>query len=297
MSEASLEGRPSRRRLVLVMSVGIASVSAAAVLIRSIPEVPVAVIAAVRVTVAAAVVGALGGGRIDFGPWRRGRREFVCCLLAGLFLAGHFLAWIGSLRLTSVASSVVLVAASPLFVALGGWAWLGERPRPAMWAGLGLGVAGMLLIGWADRADAGRPTLGGDALALLGALMAAGYLLCGRVARRRYAILTHLFWVYGVAAVALLARLLAAPVSVGGWPGRTYAILLAVAVFPQLIGHSTFNWALRHLAAARVALLALAEPIGASLLAWLFLGERPGAVQGAGCLILLAGVALGCRDS
>jgi drug/metabolite transporter (DMT)-like permease len=72
--------------------------------------------------------------------------------------------------------------------------------------------------------------------------------------------------------------------------------MLALAVFPQLIGHSTYNWALRYVSATVVSVSLLGEPIGASLLAVVLLGEVPGAVELVGGALILVGIFLAARS-
>ena len=71
--------------------------------------------------------------------------------------------------------------------------------------------------------------------------------------------------------------------------------MLGLALGPQLIGHSAFNWALRHVSATFVALSILGEPVGSALLAVAIFGERLAPVQLAGFVLLLRGIYLAAR--
>lgn len=215
-------------------------------------------------------------------------------LAAGAFLAGHFLFWISSLQHTSVASSVALVSLSPLFAALISWVVLGERPERRLWCGLGLAILGSVAIAGIDF-SLSMQSLYGDLLALGGALTAAGYLLCGRTLRRSMGIAAYASRVYGGAALLLGAAGLAAAAPFSGFSGRTWVFLILLALVPQLIGHTTFNWALRFLPATLVAVLTLGEPIGATVLAYLVLGETLTPAKGFGLGLLLAGIVLSSR--
>ena len=84
-------------------------------------------------------------------------RDWALAAASGAFLAGHFWSWIASLSLTTVASSVVLVNTQPVFVALLSSAFLGERPSPRQWVGIGVAVMGAAVIGWGDFAGGGTP--------------------------------------------------------------------------------------------------------------------------------------------
>jgi drug/metabolite transporter (DMT)-like permease len=150
-------------------------------------------------------------------------------------------------------------------------------------------VAGSALIGGADfRAD--LRALGGDALALGGAATGALYMVAGRALRERFRLVTYVLLVYGTAAVTLVVMALLTGAPLTGYPADTYLYFTLLAVLPQLVGHTSFNYALRFLPASMVSVVILSEPVGATILAWWILGERPGAWMIAGGSLVLAGV-------
>jgi drug/metabolite transporter (DMT)-like permease len=174
-------------------------------------------------------------------------------------------------------------------------------------AGLALALAGSALIalvdvvGWengrfflltptAASANAARPLLG-NGLALLGALSAAGYLIIGRRLRPTLSLLSYTSLVYGTAALFLLLAVALSPAhGMGGYSPRAYLFLALLALFPQLIGHSSYNWALGYLPAAYVAIAVISEPVGATLLALFIFGEIPGTLTLLGGVLILGGV-------
>jgi len=226
-------------------------------------------------------------------------RDLGLAGLAGVFLAFHFATWIASLEYTPVASSVVLVCTSPLFVALLAPITLKEPLSLRIFTGVGIAVAGGIII---SLADAGAPSckdarfsetaILGNCLALAGAVMVAGYFLVGRSLRSRVSLLTYVFLTYGSATLVLTALVPAAGQSFFGYSPTAYFWFLLLALIPQLIGHSTFNWVLRYVAAAKVSILVVAEPVGAIILAGIVLAEVPGPVQIAGAALVLGGIYL-----
>src|SRR5881275_2920222 len=188
--------------------------------------------------------------------------------LSGLLLALHFWTWIASLRFTTVASSVVLVSLKPIFAWGIAALWLGEHPAPTERWGIALAVAGATLIGLGD-ARLSLGALGGDALALAGALTGAGYYVIGRRVRRTVGIWSYASAVYAVAGLLLgfSAALRSAPLT--GFGDRDWAVFGAMAAGPMLLGHTGMNYALKHYRATTVNVAALGEPVGASLIAWL----------------------------
>jgi len=212
-------------------------------------------------------------------------------MLSGVALAGHFATWITSLSYTSVASSVVLVNTSPIFVAIGSILFLGERPRPVLYLGLVLAIAGTTIITLSDT-TAGKDSLLGDMLALAGAVCGSVYLLLGRRLRRTLATGPYVTLSYSTAAVTLWLGAVALGEPLVGYPARTFGLFLLIALVPQVVGHTTFNWALKHVAAPALSVVLLGEPIGASILAFFLLDEKIGWITMAGGAIVLAGVAL-----
>jgi drug/metabolite transporter (DMT)-like permease len=248
-------------------------------------------IAAARMTLAALLVAP---GLIR--ARRRGETmpHFTPTLVAGVALALHFSAWISSLSFTTMAASTVIVTTNPVWVAV--VTAVTERRWPARAAlyGLGLSLAGAVVLAWGDanagRAVASDPLLG-DALALVGAWAATAYYLASRRAQSSGAALSvSAPAVYTVAACALFPFALAlgtlppllAP-KVVGW-------VLALALVPQLVGHTAFHWAMRHRSPTMVTTVILLEPVGAALIGAVAFGERPSRATLVGAALLLLGV-------
>ncbi len=222
--------------------------------------------------------------------WRERDSRYAC--LAGVFLAAHFAFWIQSLRLTSVASSVVLVNTNPLFVGLFSQ-FFGEKPGRTFWLGVLLALGGMTLIGVGDF-SLSPAALVGDALALLGGAAASGYLLVGRRARKSAALLPYVSLAYFVAALILLPSVCALGAALPPRPDWPWLVLIALV--PQVLGHTTVNWALRKFPASAVAMAILGEPLGASLWAFLLFGESLQPLQGVGMGVVLVGILWGLRS-
>ncbi len=216
--------------------------------------------------------------------------------LSGLFLALHFYLWISSLSYTSVSSSVILVSLHPIFVSLYSHFLLKERISPGTAAGIFIALVGVVIISAGDHSR-GSNVLLGDLLALGGAVMMAGYLLVGRHLRRQFTTLNYTFWVYGTASLVLLllALLLKAPLY--PYTSRVYLVFLLLAVIPTLMGHSVFNWALDKVPVALVSTIILGEPVGATLLAWIFLQEPPTLFTFGGGFFILLGLFLTVRKA
>jgi drug/metabolite transporter (DMT)-like permease len=132
----------------------------------------------------------------------------------------------------------------------------------------------------------------GDILALLGAFGATGYLLIGRKLRGSVSLMPYITITYGTAGVLLTTAALLEGNSLVGYPPRAYLFFVLLALIPQLIAHSSYNWALRYLPAALVSITLLGEPIGSTILAYYLFGEAPTWLRIAGGVFILVGIAL-----
>ncbi len=296
---------------ILVLGFGILAVSTASIMIRfAQQEAPSLIIAAWRLILASLVIAPFAVVRRRNELALLTSRERGLAALSGLFLALHFATWISSLSYTSVASSVVLVSTAPLWVALLSPLTLKEPLTRLMLFGMLLALAGGIIVGisdsctldgvnlvcpsWSDFVR-GRAFLG-DLLALAGAVTAAGYIIVGRRLRTRMTLLTYIFLVYGTAACVLAVAALASGLEFFGYSPSTYFWLLALALVPQLLGHTSYNWALAYLSAAFVSIAVLGEPIGSSILAYFFLGEQFTPIKLIGASLILAGIYLASRS-
>lgn len=275
---------------------GVSMVSSAAILIRLAQgEGLVSLqIAAWRLTLATLILAPV----VLITGWRELRsltlRDLGAVLAAGAFLALHFASWIQSLAMTTVAASVVLVLTSPLFVALASTLLLGEALGRRVVLALVVSMVGSVLIGVGDLGKGSHQFLG-DLLAVVGAIAAAGYFIIGRRLRARLSLLTYVVPVYGTAAVLLMGILAFTDVSIVSHTPRGWLWLLLLAIGPQILGHSSLNWALRYFSATYVTLATLAEPVVSTLLAWWVLGEIPSLWALGGGGLILAGIVLASR--
>ena len=290
--------------LPVAIVIAIIAVSTGSIFVRFAQlEAPSLVIAALRMGFAVVVIAPFAIVRYRSELRKLTRRELLLAVLSGGFLAIHFAAWITSLEYTSIVSSVVLVSTGPLWVALFSPLFLKEKISRSVMIGMLLALLGGTVIALGDscqisgglvcpsmsgflRGDA----LLGNFLALVGAWAVAGYLMIGRRLRSGMSLVPYIFLVYGVAAVALCTAMLVAGQRPTGFSGMTYVWILLLALVPQLIGHSTFNWILRYLPTTLVAITTLGEPVGSAVLAYFILQEIPASLTLFGGFLILIGI-------
>jgi drug/metabolite transporter (DMT)-like permease len=291
----SLAALERRTPPAAALAVAVVAVSTSAILVRW-STAPSAVKALYRVvfTVALLLPWAVTRYRDDFR--RLGPRDALFAGVTGVALAVHFAAWFESLEWTSVAASVTLVQSQPLFVALGAWAFLDERVTRGRVAGILVAVAGMVAMSLGEFlsgvALAGSRPLYGNALAVVGAVAAAGYVLAGRSIRQRVSLVPYVTVVYSVCAVTLLGITAWDGHALVGYPPREWLLFVAMAVGPGVFGHTVLNWVLAHVDSSVVSVSLLGEPVGSTLLAFLLLSEVPTLPTVVGGTVVLLGIAV-----
>jgi drug/metabolite transporter (DMT)-like permease len=263
------------------------AVSTSAPLIRY-AAAPALAIAFWRNALALPVVGALVAAR-HRREWRAlSRREWYLCAVSGGFLAAHFATWVPSLSYTSVASSVALVATQPVWAAVIARA-RGEAVPAGAWAGIGIAVAGVVVLTGIDVSISGR-ALFGDLLALAGGVLAAAYVTVGAAVRQTVSTASYATASYAVAGLLLLVVCVGAGLPLGGYSAGTWWALAALVLGPQLLGHTLVNRVLRTISPTIVSVAILFEVVGASVLAWLWFGELPPPAALPAAVLILGGV-------
>ena len=303
-------GMQGRAGAMLVLAAGVLIAASSSIMVRYAQQAGLSslLISAGRMTIAVLLLTPLVLWKARAELQRLAGRDWMIGAAAGAFLAAHFATWISSLEYTSVASSAALVTTNPIWVGIASWLFLRERiARPAV-IGIGLSIAGSLaiLLGDAPGAGSEAPLLG-NLLALAGAVTVSGYFLIGRSLRDRVSLLAYVWIAYGAAALFLVGAALveagwavqAAGAGFGPELGSGLAAtsvtvgwlcVLGLAIGPQLLGHTAFNWSLRRLSATFVAISILGEPLGSAFFAWLLFGEGVSGTQAVGFALLLCGI-------
>jgi drug/metabolite transporter (DMT)-like permease len=296
-------------RVYVMLLLGMMSISFAPILVRLAQgeAVPSLLIAASRLTLAALALTPI----VLRQHWERirrlTRRDLAFALLSGVFLALHFASWVTSLEYTSVLISVVFVTSSPLWVAILEFIFLKVKLPRQVIIGLVIAIVGGLLIGLAGQfannetvnINQEREFIGG-LLSLIGAVAMAVYLIIGRNLQRddprgkreKLSVIPYIWLVYGTAGLILLVWSLAIGIPLTGYSNSAYLWLIAMAAFPQLVGHSSLNYAVGYLPATIVSMVTQLEPIGSAILAYILFAELPLPLQIFGSLVIIFGVML-----
>ena len=273
----------------LVILVSVSAVSTASILIR-LTEAPPMAIATWRLLLSTLMLFPFFVNRGGFAKLRAmGSGDLLALAGVGVVLAVHFASWITSLSYTSVASSVIFVHVDPIFVALVSHFLLGEKLSRRVALGIGVAFVGASVIAFGDL-GVGEESLIGDALSIIGAVALGVYLMAGRRLRQRLDLTTYVTPVYAVSAAVLALGSVAVGVPLVGYDARVMLLFAVIAIVPMIFGHTLYNWALKWVTAPVVSISLLGEPVGASILAFLVLGETPGSLTMIGGAVTLAGI-------
>ncbi len=286
-------GYLSMWRIYFAMGVGIVSISFAAILIKLASEVPSIIITAYRLSISSVLLILYSLFR-SAGFGGLSAKEVLISALGGLFLAAHFTLWIASIKYTSIPSSVTLVCTSPIYVGIFSYLILKERQDRALVVSIVMSIFGSILLTGADGGlfmnATDKKAIIGDLLAILGAIAVTGYFLVGSYLRRSMDTLPYITLVYTFSALFSLFFAAMSGEPFVGYHASSYIYMFLLAVIPQLLGHTSFNWVLKYTKTSAVSISTLGEPIGSTILAYLFFHTTVNLLQAIGVAIILVSI-------
>lgn len=266
-----------KEKAYFLLMIGVIAMSTASLFIR-LTSAPPLIIATWRLIISSAILLLIFRRKIKID-----KEILPLLILSGISLGVHFYTWISSVFLTSIANAVVLVNTNPLFIIL--FTFLIDRKKPPLYYFLSLFfvLLGIVLI----TNNTLNITLGkGEIFAIIGGFCVALYLFIGQKLSHKISLVSYISSVYSISAIFLFIVSLFSPYPILNYPPKTYINFLLLALIPQLIGHSSANYALRILPATSVALVILGENVFATLFAYIFLKESIILQQGIGMAII-----------
>ncbi|WP_432360151.1 DMT family transporter [Sporosarcina sp. UB5] len=219
------------------------------------------------------------------------KKDWIFSAIAGVFLAFHFILWFESLNYTSVASSTVLVTLQPIFAFVGTYFFFKEKLSVKTILSAAIAIVGSVIISWSDFQLSGSAFFG-DMLALAACALITAYLLFGQEVRKRLSLITYTFLLYSISTVTLFFYVLIKGESFGPYSTSNWFWFFMLALIPNLLGHSLFNWAVKWVSTNVISIAILFEPVGASVLAFYILHEKLSAAQITGGIVVIAGILL-----
>ena len=223
------------------------------------------------------------------------KKDWFFSIIAGVFLAFHFILWFESLNYTSVASSTVLVTLQPIFAFIGTYLFFKEKVAFQSIVAVIVAIGGSLLISWGDFRVSGD-ALYGDVLALIACAFITGYLLFGQDVRQRLSLMTYTMVVYSVSTITLFFYVLFMGQSFGPYESNDWLWFVLLAIIPNLLGHTLFNWSLKWVSTNTISIAILFEPVGAAILAFFIFNENLILSQVIGGVIVILGISIFVLD-
>jgi drug/metabolite transporter (DMT)-like permease len=216
------------------------------------------------------------------------KKDWFFLFFSGFFLALHFVLWFGSLKLTTVASSTIILALQPIVSLVGGFFLFKERTSLSALMTMGIAIIGAMMIGWGDF-GLSQDAIMGDLLSFFSVIAVVGYLLIGQSIVKKISHWLYSFCVFFAASIILTIYNVSTGVSLSGYPAKEWGIFLLLATVPT-VSHVINNWLLKYVNATTISMSILGEPVGATILAVILLNEHLVNWQIAGGLLVLLGV-------
>lgn len=219
------------------------------------------------------------------------RNDFILCMISGIFLALHFATWISSIKMTTIASSTVLVNLNPIFVAIASLFLFKEKLNSKAISGIIIAFVGGAIIAFNDNsASLSTHAIKGDILAFLGSIFMAGYLIIGKIVRKNINNINYVFIVYTSATIVLFVLCIFTKTPLYPYPINEFILFLCLAFFCSILGHTIYNWMIHYLPATLISISTLGEPIFASIIALVLLREIPSKLTVIGGLTIISGI-------
>jgi len=218
------------------------------------------------------------------------KKDFILCVISGIFLALHFASWIASINMTTIANSTILVSCSPIFVSLANFFILKEKFTTKMLAGLTMSIVGTAIIAMGSSGGNTSSMMAGNILAFMGAIFVAGYLVIGGIVRKNLSAGAYVFIVYSASVIVLFFMCIFTKTPIYPYSLKEFLLFLALAIFCSILGHTVYNYLMKYISATIISICTLCEPIFASILALIVFREIPSTYTLAGGTIILLGV-------
>jgi drug/metabolite transporter (DMT)-like permease len=259
------------RQVIFFLCVGLLAASQSGNIIRIGDADPMA-LAAWRLLLASCML--LPFAWADLGALRKlNKSEVLLLILAGIALAAHFFTWIMAVQQTTVANAAVFFSVNPVITAVAAFFLFKEKVDSRLVGSILLGIAGVVVIGGGDfYFDPDH--LAGDGSALLSSALFTIYFLLGKRLRPILPTGLYVTLVYGVAGVACFAGVVLMGLPLIDYSAHNWTCFLLLALVPTMIGHTSFNHAVRYISAGRISTATLSEPLLAGLVAFYAWGER-----------------------
>lgn len=216
------------------------------------------------------------------------RKEWIAIVFAGIFLACHFGLWFESLNHTTVASSTLILALQPAIALVGGMLFFKEKVHIRTVVAMGIAFVGVVIVGGGSL-EGGSGALLGNILSFFAVVSVVLYLMIGQRNVKSINHWVYSFLVFFMAGLTVAIFNLIGGIDFIGYSTNDWLVFFMLAIFPTG-AHIIFNMLLNYVNTTTVSMSTLGEPIGASILAMIFLNEMLTTVEMIGGVLIIAGI-------
>lgn len=228
------------------------------------------------------------------------RKALLPLIALGFFQALYQGSYLLAVDMTGAGiATLIALCLAPVLVAIMAAPLLGEKPGLVTILALAAAIAGTAMLVISDMDSAGRLRLGGILVAVLAAMVYAGFTLTSRHTSTGTPVFTTAFICFLTAALILLPVVAAS----GGFAGlqslgvAQWLMVAYIGIVPTCLGYVCFFSGMKTTPATLSSIIVTLEPLFVALLAWVFLGEQLGVIGIAGALILTAAVIVASQSS
>ena len=218
------------------------------------------------------------------------KTNYFLLALPGIFLGIDHAAWHHGIMLTTIANSTLFASMAPVFVVIYGYLFFSKTITRKFLLGLIASIFGATLLMYSSL-ELSLKNLHGDFWSLLAGAFYAAYLMSTGTLRDK-SLNIYIIFLFGTlfSALTLFIIMLFSnevfiPISIKGW-----LIIFALAFISQFVGIGLITWALGKVKTGLASLTLMSEPVTASLLAWILLGENLTQIQLLGGIVVLIGI-------
>jgi drug/metabolite transporter (DMT)-like permease len=232
-------------------------------------------------------------------PWLIVKRKFIWpdkkllipIALCGIIFATDIAVWNLAIHYSNATQATLLTNLSPVWVGIGAFLFLKDKPRVNFWIGTFIAVAGMVvLIGPSAFMEMRLDK--GFALAVISGMLYASYMLVSKSVLNKIDIISFMTVSMAVSSVYLLMICLFYQTPLWNFSGTVWSVFVVEGLICQLLGWLTISYAIKKMNAQRVSLSLLSQALVTGILAWLFIDEAITLPMIIGGIIILAGIAI-----
>ena len=208
--------------------------------------------------------------------------KLLLLFIPGLLLGLHFQLWVIGIKLTLVATGTFIFSINPIFFAIGAALFYRERLSLSTTISLVLVLSGSLWL-FVSKGGIINPDEGmfGAIICFLSMLLFVFYLIAVKqfASNLPHLLIIHIIYLWGGLLTLPITFVTGDIYNMNLGDITSVIFLLALVIFPTLIGHTSNNYAVRYFSPLFVSFFTLAEPILSSINAYFILHENPNTME------------------